>query len=94
VDVKNKSSNFVGIWYYCSVIWSECIGKKERSTLWNWLRDISGDGKAKELSKEEESSVGSLMGKLGLDDGSSFVSEKDSKDEIQDTGMQRNSKTN
>lgn len=58
------------------------------------IGDISGDGKAKELSKEEESSVGSLMGKLGLDDVSSFASEKDGKDKVQDTGMQRNSKTN
>ena len=40
------------------------------------IGDISGDGKAKDLSKEEESSVDSLMGKLGLDEGASFVTEK------------------
>jgi hypothetical protein len=32
------------------------------------IGDISGDGKAKDLSSEEEASVDSLMGKLGLDD--------------------------
>lgn len=40
------------------------------------IGDISGDGKAKELSKDEETSVESLMDKLGLDDVSSFVEEK------------------
>ena len=48
------------------------------------IGDISGDGKAKELSKDEESSVGSLMGKLGLDDSSSFVEEKGASENTQE----------
>jgi hypothetical protein len=40
------------------------------------IGDIEEDGKAKELSNDENSSVNSLMGKLGLDESTSFVSDK------------------
>jgi hypothetical protein len=40
------------------------------------IGDIEEDGKPKELSKEEDSSVNSLMGKLGLDESTSFISEQ------------------
>ena len=44
------------------------------------IGDISGDGKAKEMSKEEESLSDSLMGKLALDDSASLVPGNNSED--------------
>ncbi|KAL3791701.1 hypothetical protein HJC23_003958 [Cyclotella cryptica] len=53
------------------------------------IGDISGDGKAKQLSRDEEASADSLMGKLGLDQSTSFSTlSASSEDNVSTVGAQ------